>query len=79
MLDYLIQKYPTGYALITDFGDSFPEIMSTTKARKHINRLDDESESVRKIFRKRLSRWYLHIPSLCEYMEREEPLIDSVA
>ena len=76
MMRTLLEQYPDGIALITDFGESHPEILSTRKSRAVIDRIAAEPPIVRRVFRKRFSRWYVHIPSLVEYLEHHEPIID---
>ncbi|MCR9104749.1 MAG: hypothetical protein NXI15_05605 [Gammaproteobacteria bacterium] len=75
MQHYLLEQYPEGVVLITDFGDDHPEILSTRKSRNIIDRLAAEPRMVQKVFRKRFNRWYVHIPSLIEYLENQESLV----
>ncbi len=71
----LLKQYPEGVALITDFGRDHPEILSTRKSRNIIDRLACQPDIVQRVFRKRFNRWYIHIPSLVDYLETEESLV----
>ena len=75
MRHYLLEQYPEEVVLITTFGKENPEILSTRKSRNIIDRLQVQPEIVRRIFRKRFNRWYVHIPSLIAYLESEQSLI----
>lgn len=83
MSHYLLEQYPEGVALITDFGKDHPDILSLRKSRNYIDRItrpDPENpipDAIKLVFRKRFNRWYVHIPSLIEYLECQEPLVAS--
>jgi hypothetical protein len=74
MAHFLIEQYPTVVVPIIQFGKDHPEILTETRSRKFIANLDSRGEEVQRIFRKRFGRWYIHIPSLIEYMELEESI-----
>lgn len=71
----LLRQYPEGVALITEFGNDHPEILSVHHCRKIIDRLASEPPIVQRVFRKRFNRWYVHIPSLIEYLEHQDSLV----
>lgn len=79
MRHQLLEQYPEGVALITDFGRDHPEILTTRKCRNIIDRLAAEPEIVQRVFRKRFNRWYVHIPSLIEYLEADFSIIKESA
>lgn len=76
MSHYLLEQYPQSVALISDFSDAHPEIFTLRKCRTLIARIADQPEAVQRVFRKRFGRWYIHVPSLVEYLEAEDPLLD---
>lgn len=79
MQHYLLEQYPEEVSLITTFGGDHPEILSTRKCRNIIDRLAAEPLIVQRVFRKRFNRWYVHIPSLIDYLECQEPLVKESA
>lgn len=79
MQHHLLNQYPEGVVLITDFGSDHPDILSTRKARNIIDRLAAEPQIVQRVFRKRFNRWYVHVPSLIDYLEMESPLVEEDA
>ena len=79
MAHHLIEQYPEGVVLITDFGNDHPEILPTRRSRAFIDRLAAEPEEVQRIFRKRFNRWFIHVPSLIEYLEIDKSLLKESA
>lgn len=75
MAHYLIDQYPALVVPIIQFGEEHPDILPTRRSRRVIANLEAHDDSVKKIFRKRFGRWYVHVPSLIEYMEREDSII----
>ncbi len=75
MQHILLEQYPTGFCPLNQFGAEHPNLMPTRRARQKIATLEQQDEDVKRIFRKRFGRWYIHIPSLIAYMERDESII----
>jgi len=77
MAHFLIEQYPTQVVPIIQFGDDHPDILPLRRSRKCIASLATQEECIQRIFRKSFNRWYVHIPSLIEYMERDESIISA--
>lgn len=67
----LEKKYPDNFVMVTTFGEQTPDVLGKRQAYSHIDRINrgTASPEIRRIFRKRFGRWYIHIPSLVEYMD----------
>ena len=77
MSHHLLEKYPTQIVPIIQFGADHPDILPLRRSRSCIANLEAQDEIIKRIFRKRFGRWYVHIPSLIEYMETEESIISA--
>jgi hypothetical protein len=73
----LIEQYPTLFSPLKDFTAKHPDLMPMRRARACIANLENQDDDVKLIFRKRFGRWYIHVPSLIAYMEREESIISA--
>lgn len=75
----LNDQHPERIVSVTDFTKQHPELMPERRARNHIDQINRASapEAIRKIFRKRFNRWFVHVPSLVDYLEKEESLLES--
>jgi hypothetical protein len=73
---YLLEKYPSGFATITAFGKADSEILPERRSRHMIATITQQPELVQRVFRKRFGRWMIHIPSLINYLEQEDSLVD---
>ena len=71
----LILRYPEGLVTITTFGNDHPDLMPTRRARHMIDTIAIQPEPVQRVFRKRFGRWFVHIPSLVDYLELESALV----
>lgn len=79
MQHHLLEQYPEGVVPLIQFGKDHPEILPERRSRAYIGRLAREPEIVQHVFRKRFNRWFIHIPSLIEYLENESSLLKSSA
>lgn len=75
----LIQQYPEGLVTITAFGNDHPDLMPARRARHMIDTLASQPEPVQRVFRKRFGRWFLHVPSLVNYLELDQSLVSGDA
>lgn len=77
----LLDQYPDNLVSVTTFGREHPEILSPRRAYGFIDQINNgaPAESIRRIFRKRFGRWFVHVPSLVEYLESEDPLLECSA
>jgi len=73
----LLDEYPDRLVLVTEFGKSHPNILPPRRARSYIAGLYSQPELIKRIFRKRFGRWFIHVPSLVEYLSIEDSLIRS--
>lgn len=73
----LLEQYPDELVLLTTFGEAHPEILPARRARKFIAQISTghAPDQVRKIFRKRFGRWFIHVPSAVDYLTNEDPLL----
>lgn len=73
----ILEKYPAGVVLLTAFCNEHPELLPLRRARTYIATLYEQPENIQRIFRKRLGRWHVHVPSLIEYYENPTPVLKS--
>ena len=75
----LIDRYQEQFVTLTAFGHKHPDVLPARRARHIIANLETQPEQLRKVFRKRFGRWFVHIPSLVEYLEEGAPLLSGDA
>lgn len=77
MCHHLLEQYPDELVLLTTFGEAHPEILPARRARKFIAQIStgNAPDQVKKIFRKRFGRWFIHVPSAVDYLMNEDPLL----
>lgn len=73
----LNQEHPTGVVMLTAFCEQHPDILPLRRARFYISTLYEQPETIQRIFRKRMGRWHVHVPSLIAYFEDPTPVLKS--
>lgn len=70
----LLEQYPEQFVTVTKFDKDHPDLLSARRSRHMIATIAQQPEPVRRVFRKRFGRWFLHVPSLIAYLEQDDSL-----
>lgn len=75
MIHPLIDQYPEQFVTLTKFNRDHSDLLPERRARHMIATLSMQPKPVQRVFRKRFGRWFLHIPSLVNYLEDGAPFV----